>query len=114
MTGTDMYWLDDKSVPFATFLGVLQAYYHPEVRNDNFAMMGRRAQRNRPDDVEMATFKKEFVQLLQGHREGLLPGAIDVAAAYDDWDTDDEFLAWLWQELYPNEPMPTPSSDSSE
>ncbi|WP_329483057.1 hypothetical protein OG555_12785 [Kribbella sp. NBC_01484] len=54
----------------------------------------------------MATFKKEFVQLLQGDREGLHPAAISTAAEYDEWDTDDEFLVWLWQQLYPNEPVP--------
>ncbi|MGZ0147884.1 hypothetical protein ACXJJ3_12510 [Kribbella sp. WER1] len=108
MSYTGMYWLKDKGAPFATFLGVVQAYYHPEVRNENFALMSQRARSAGPDDVEWATFKKEFVQLLQGHREGLRPGAIDVAAEYDEWSSDDEFLAWLWHELYPDEPMPAP------
>jgi hypothetical protein len=26
----------------------------------------------------------------------------------DEWDTDEEFLAWLWHELYPNELVPKP------
>ncbi|WP_427896294.1 hypothetical protein ACQHIV_20405 [Kribbella sp. GL6] len=108
MPDIDMYWLTDPTVPFATFLGVLDTYYNPEIRNDQFEKLVRRAQRDRPDDVEMAAFKTEFVRLLQGDREGLRPGAIDTAAEYDDFDTDDEFLAWLWHELYPNEPLPTP------
>jgi hypothetical protein len=54
----------------------------------------------------MATFKREFIQLLEGNRMGLHPEALDAATEYDDWDTDDEFLLWLWQELYPNEPVP--------
>lgn len=106
MPGIDMYWLKDKDAPFATFLSVVQAYYHAEIRNDNFEALPRRAQRDRADDVEMATFKQEFIRLLEGDREGLHPEALDVAAAYDDFENDDEFLVWLWQQLYPNEPVP--------
>jgi hypothetical protein len=109
-----MYWLKDKNAPFATFLNVLQAYCHPEVRHDNYAMLIERAKEGRPDDAKMATFKQELIQLLQGHREGLRPGAIDVAAAYDDFDTDDEFLAWLWHELYPDEPAPASAVAESD
>lgn len=114
MSDIDMYWLTDKDVPFATFLNVVQAHYHPEVRNDNYELLVRWARDAGPDDVRMATFKSELTQLLEDHREGLRPGAIDVAAAYDDWDTDDEFLAWLWHELFPNEPVPTPDEGASE
>ena len=60
----------------------------------------------------MARFYSEFVQLLQGHRDGLHPRAIFTAAEYDDWD-DDEFLAWLWRELYPTEALPTPESNGT-
>jgi hypothetical protein len=109
-----MYWLKDKTVPFATFLNVLQAYYHPEIRHDNYAMLIARAREARPDDVKMATFKRELIKLLKGRREGLRPHAIDVAAAYDDFDTDDEFLAWLWHELYPDEVVPTPGTAGSD
>jgi hypothetical protein len=107
MSGTGRYWLKDKTAPFATLLNILDSYYHPEIRNENFESLIRRAQRQRSDDTRMATFKQELTQVLQGHREGLPPGAIDLATAYDDWDTDEEFLAWLWHELYPNEAVPT-------
>ena len=30
-----MYWLEDDEVPFATFLRIIQTYYHPENRHDN-------------------------------------------------------------------------------
>ncbi|MGW6200225.1 hypothetical protein ACWF0M_29060 [Kribbella sp. NPDC055110] len=111
---SDMYWLKDKTVPFATFLNVVQAYYHPEVRHTNYQLLVERAREARPDDVKMATFKKDLTQLLRGDRSGLRAGAIDVAAAYDDWDTDDEFLVWLWHELYPDEPPPTPQAGARE
>src|SRR5882757_6202298 len=107
MPGITMYWLKDPDAPFATFLSIVQTYYHPEVRNENFAALPRRARENRSDDDDMTTFKQEFVRLLQGDREGLHPRALSVAAAYDDWDTDDEFLVWLWHELYPDDPLPT-------
>ncbi|HZX04026.1 hypothetical protein [Kribbella sp.] len=50
------------------------------------------------------------MRLLRGDRQGLHPGAISTAAQYDEWNTDDEFLAWLWNELYPGEPLPAPES----
>jgi hypothetical protein len=60
----------------------------------------------------MATFRDELVKLLEGNREGLHPQALGLAAEYDQWN-DDEFLAWLWQELYPDEPVPTPEDPAS-
>jgi hypothetical protein len=106
MPAIDMYWLKDKSAPFATFLSVIQSYYHPEIRNDKFDSLLRRAQANRPDDFQMVTFKQEFVRLLEGDRTALHPEALDAATEYDDWNTDDEFLVWLWHQLYPEEPVP--------
>ncbi|MFG1907163.1 hypothetical protein [Kribbella sp. NPDC048928] len=99
------YWLEDKSLPFATFLAVIQTHYHPEVRNDNFEELVEMARAGRGGD-RMVIFKDELSRLVRGDREGLRPGAIDTATAYDDWKTDDEFLAWLWKELYPGEPLP--------
>jgi hypothetical protein len=104
--GIESYWLRDKNVPFATFLGMMQSYYHPEIRNDMFGKLLQRARASEPDDVQMATFKQELVRLLEGDREGLHPEAVETATDYDDWDTDDEFLMWLWQQLYPDEPVP--------
>ena len=106
MTGFSMYWLEDDSVSFATFLTVIQAYYHPEVRLDNFDELIQLARRGEGGE-RMAIFKDELTRLLVGDREGLRPTAISVAAGYDDWATDDEFLEWLWHELYPDEPAPS-------
>lgn len=60
----------------------------------------------------MLIFKDELSRLVRGDREGLRPGAIDTATAYDDWKTDDEFLAWLWKELYPGEAVPGSAGDA--
>jgi hypothetical protein len=73
-----------------------------------------RAKLGDPGDVGMATFKNELVRLLKGDREGLHPLAIVTAAEYDDWKTDDEFLRWLWHELYPSEPAPTSAVAESD
>lgn len=97
------YWLDDKSVPFATFLAVIQAHYHPEAYYDNFPDLVEMARTGRGGE-RMATFKAELSRLVSGDREGLGPGAISDAAEYD-CASDDEFLQWLWHELYPSEPV---------
>lgn len=62
----------------------------------------------------MATFKTELDRLVRGDREGLRIRAISDATEYDDWKTDEEFLNWLWRELYPNEPVPGHDRPSSE
>jgi IS5 family transposase len=103
----ERYWLDDKSVPFGTFLRYLEKYYSPEVHDDNFELLVSRARLAAPEDAGMATFKDELSRLLRGDREGLHPHAIITAAEYGDWKTDDEFLLWLWRELYPDEATPT-------
>lgn len=105
-----MYWLEDDTVPFATFLRITQTYYHPEVRHDNFAELVQLA-RHGGGGEKMAVFKRELARLVGGEREGLRPNAISVASGYDDWATDEEFLAWLWKELYPGESIPGSTDD---
>ena len=107
MSGIESYWLRDSGAPFATFLSVIQSYYHPEIRNDKFEKLLRRARASDPADVQMAAFKEELIRLLHGDRGGLHPEAIETATDYDDWETDDEFLEWLWQQLYPDEAVPS-------
>lgn len=114
MPDIDMYWLNDKSAPFATFLNVIQSYYHSEVRNAYFPSLLRRAQRGAQGDDEMVTFKEELTRLLEGDREGLPPDALTVAAEYEDQDTDEEFLMWLWKQLYPSEPVPGHGDGASQ
>ena len=101
-----MYWMQDREAPFATFLSFVYSYCHPEGRADNFSGFVQRAQRNDLHDVRMVVFRKELIRLLEGDRKGMPPGSIDLAADYDDFDNDDDFLVWLWQQLYPNEPVP--------
>ncbi|MGZ0149920.1 hypothetical protein ACXJJ3_22865 [Kribbella sp. WER1] len=99
------YWLTDKDAPFATVLNFLEAYFHPEIRDDNFQDLVQRVSSAVPEDTELVTFKRELIQLLLGDREGLHPKALATAAGYDQ-RSDDEFLSWFWHELYPHEPTP--------
>jgi hypothetical protein len=105
MSRSRSYWLKDRSAPFATFLAVIETYYHPEVRNDNFDELVDMA-RHGGGGAKIATFKEELARLVSGDREGLRPNAISAAAEYDEWESDEEFLLWLWRELYPDEPVP--------
>lgn len=89
-------------MPFATFLAIIQSYYHPESRNDSFDELIELARTGRGGE-RMVIFKAELARLVRGDREGLRAGAISDATEYDDWATDDEFLGWLWGELYPGE-----------
>jgi hypothetical protein len=107
-------WLHDKSLPFGTFLRYMETYYHPEIYYDNFESLVARARLGDGGGPGMAIFKDELGRLLKGDREGLHPLAIATAAAYDEWDTDDEFLRWLWHELYPSEPAPTSAVAESD
>ncbi|MFF0339235.1 hypothetical protein [Kribbella sp. NPDC004875] len=69
-----------------------------------FARTGRGGER-------LVLFKEELARLVSGDREVLRPGAILAAAEYDAWNNDDDFLDWLWSELYPGEPKPKRSDD---
>jgi hypothetical protein len=107
MSYSGEYWLKHRDAPFATFLSVVQTHLHSEADPDNLLALKRRAQADRTDDTELQTFKAEFSRLLKGDREELPSDALSLAADGDGWKTDDEFLQWLWQQLYPDQPVPT-------
>jgi len=86
---------------------MVETYYHPEIRNDNYPSLISRARKNRSDDTDMQRFKQELTTVLMGNREGLHPQALTEAAWYDEED-DTAFLRRLWLDLYPDEPMPSP------
>jgi hypothetical protein len=106
MSYSGEYWLKHRDAPFATFLAVVQAHLHSEADPDNFAALKRRVQADRVGDTELQTFRAELSRLLTGERQDLPSDAISLAADGDNWENDDEFLVWLWQQLYPNETVP--------
>ena len=113
MSYSGEYWLKHRDAPFATFLAVVQTHLHSEADPDNFSALKRRVQGDRADDAELQTFKGDLSRLLRGDREGLPSDAISLAADGDEWNTDDEFLLWLWQQLYPNVPVPHRVGDTA-
>jgi hypothetical protein len=76
------YWLTAKDAPYARILNLLEAYFHPEIRDDNFQDLVLRARSTDPGEIELATSKRELIQLLQGDRNGLHPKALATAAVF--------------------------------
>lgn len=107
MAGVEPYWRRDAgtAVPFSTLLSFVEKFYHPEIRHDNYRVLISRAQKNRPDDVDMQMFKRDLISLLEGNRRGLHPEALTEAAWYDEED-DTALLLRLWGDLYPDEEPP--------
>lgn len=89
----------------------METYYHPEARHDNYPSLISRARKNRADDADIQTFKRDLIALLTGDREGLHPQALTQAAWYDEED-DTAFLLRLWGDLYPDEAPPEPGESS--
>lgn len=103
-TMTKRFWQDAPDAPFATLLGVVEGSCHPEAWEDAYEHLQRIA-REHPDTAEMTRFKAELRQAIQD--PGQIPdGALYRAAQYDD-GSDANFLARLWRDLYPGEPLPT-------
>lgn len=109
MTEIAKYWFDDRAAPYSTLLRIVDTYCHPEVRHDNYESLIRRAQNPSADDAEIRTFKDELTRLLEGDLAHLHPQALTTATWYDE-DSDEEFLQKLWQDLYPDEPVPSPEA----
>lgn len=115
MAGVKPYWHGDpeRLVPFSTLLNVVETYFHPEIRYDNYDELIQRAQLDRPTDLEMQRFKQELTAVIEGRRDGLHPQALTEAAWYDE-DDDTAFLLRMWHDLYPNEAPPSaPADDAS-
>lgn len=113
MAGVKPYWHSDpdRLVPFSTLLNVVETYYHPEIRHDNYRELIARARESRPSDTVLQEFKSQLQTLLLGDREGLHPQALTEAAWYDE-DDDTAFLLRLWGDLYPDEAPPEQGESS--
>lgn len=101
------YWRENLDAPFATLLGVLDTYCHPEAHDEAHDELVNLARNPEPTD-EMIRFKGELRQVLSGDSEELPPDAISLAAEYSDRN-DKAYLRRLWSELYPDEPIPEPA-----
>lgn len=102
-TVTNRFWQDDPDAPFATLLGIVEGSCHPEAWEDAYEDLQRIA-REHADTAEMTRFKAELRQAIRD--PGQIPdGALYRAAQYAD-GSESRFLARLWRDLYPDEPLP--------
>lgn len=96
-------WRDDPDTPYAILLGVIETYCHPSAWEEAYEQLQDLARD--PGDEEMQVFKRELREAIFDPR--VLPeGDLEFAAQYSD-GSDEKFLARLWRDLYPEEPLPT-------
>jgi hypothetical protein len=108
MAYPDYYWQRDKDAPFAFFVGIINAYCHPEAGGDAKELADWV---HRPEASPKAgRFKDEFRRLLSGELDKLPEYALFTAAEYED-GSDEVFLRRLWHEIYGDEPV-TPAAPS--
>jgi hypothetical protein len=96
------HWRDNPDAPFAALLDTVEAYCHPEAYDEAYDDLSARANRGR--DSVIQKFKDQLRAALLDP-EALPKGALYKAAQYDD-GSDMAFLRRLWQDLYPDEPVP--------
>lgn len=97
------FWETDPDAPFATLLSVVAGCCHPEAWEDAYEDLQRIA-RDHADTDEMVRFKQELRQAIRDPSQ-VPDGALYRAAQYAD-GSDEKFLARLWRDLYPEEPLP--------
>ncbi|HEY3684231.1 MAG TPA: alpha/beta fold hydrolase [Streptosporangiaceae bacterium] len=104
---TDRFWQDVPDAPFATLLRLIETYCHPEVYNEAIDDLKEAVELPGHSPV-FDVFKDELCRALE-HPGELPEGALRDAAQYSD-RSDEDFLAQLWREIYPGEPLPTPGA----
>src|ERR1700733_13236541 len=98
----DYYWQKDGDAPFVFFVGIVNAYCHPESGADEQDLAGW--VHSPQPSPEVTRFKDEFRRLLSGELGKLPEYALFTAAEYED-GSDEAFLRRLWHELYGDEPV---------
>ncbi len=102
MPNTRRYWLEDPQAPFATFLSVIYNYLNPEAYD--LETLQRFVKRS--DQPKAVRFNLEFREIIVNPK--VLPQHALFEASDYEHGSDEAFLAWLWRELYGDEP-PEPS-----
>lgn len=101
------FWQEDPDAPYATLLSVVAGACHPEAWDDAYAEL-RAIARERAGTPRMIRFKRELGAALRDPAV-VPPGELFDAAQYSD-GSEAAFLARLWRDLYPDEPLPTAPS----
>lgn len=100
---TDRFWQDNPDAPFGTLLSMIEAHCHPEADEDAYPALKRLVRR--ADVPKVPRFKEQLIEAVRDP-ERLPKGALFRAAEYSDGSAE-RFLARLWGDLYPDEPLPT-------
>lgn len=98
------YWQHHPDAPFALLMRVVETYCHPEIATDDAYDELKQVVHMPERDPAFDRFKDELREAIRD--PGQLPeGALARAAQYED-GSPEKFLARLWHDLYPNEPLP--------
>ena len=101
----DRYWQDDKDAPFAALMDVIETYCHPEAYDEAYDDFKEVVHMPEHDSI-FDRFKEQLIEAIRTP-EQLPKGALFRAAPYAD-GSPEKFLARLWHDLYPDEPLPFP------
>lgn len=98
------FWEAHPDAPYATLLRLIETYCHPEAYNDVYDDL-KEAVRLPGHSPDFDVFKDELRRALE-HPDELPEGALYDSAKYSERSGED-FLAQLWRDLYPGEPLPS-------
>lgn len=98
------FWAEDHDAPWATLLRIVETYCHPEAYDEAYEDLQAVVARPTHKPI-FDRFKEELREAIRD--PGQVPeGALSQAAQYSD-GSPEKFLARLWRDLYPDEPLPT-------
>lgn len=101
---TRSWWLQEPDTPFATLLSIVQGYCHPEAYDEAYEDLQKLVKSPTRGPV-WYRFKEELIAAIRDPDQ-IPDGDLGKAAQYDD-GSPEKFLARLWHDLYPDEPLPT-------
>lgn len=105
-------WVKNRDQPFATLIDYAATFFHPESTPRLIDTLRTAVRRPIEEQgIDTRTFVKELRQALSGDTAGLPDEALWEAAEYSD-GTDEAFLKRVWEEIFPEEQLPTrPASE---
>lgn len=100
----ERWWVTNRDAPFATLVRIIETHCHPAAGDEAYEDL-QQVVRNPDRKPVFDLFKEELIEAIRDPSR-VPAGALDEAAQYDD-GSDAKFLARLWRDLYPDEPLPT-------
>ncbi len=100
----------NRDEPFATLVSYAGKFFNPETTPRHINILRTAVHRPIGDqNIDARTFVEELRRALSGDTEGLPEDALFDVTHYADGD-DEAFLKRVWEEIFPEEPLPTRSS----